>query len=252
MLHITICDKPHEGLRLLLASTRENPLLRSVVLGLGTKQRVGHGRGFGLKLSLLKEYLMNLKEDEYIIFTDAFDVLFQTGEIGINKTKELIKWIDNNQTVLFAKEEVNWPDKNLVYTRPKYLNSGVFAGRAKHILELLQVPFTETTDDQLYYAKQYIQGKGILDQNDFFVCFHKAKLQFNNKYVSVDNKIPLVLHINNGLSRFLYYEKTSVIVLGESVRLVGREVAWSSIFKYWKYRFHFLIFLLIMVVPIIL
>ena len=79
MIHITIADKPHEGLRVLKHSA-ERLGIETRILGLGTRQLIGHGKnGFGLKLSALKQAVTALPFEQFVLFTDAFDVILQSS-----------------------------------------------------------------------------------------------------------------------------------------------------------------------------
>ena len=248
MLHITIADKPHEGLRVLKHSA-ERLGIETRILGLGTRQLIGHGKnGFGLKLSALKDAVADLPFETFVLFTDAFDVILQSS------LEPLEEWLRGNQAVLFAAETTNWPDKTLEYPVPcgfiPFLNSGVFAGRAGHILELLQKPFTSTTDDQYYYASQIAGSRIVLDSHaHYFLCFHgmPGHLIFQNAIEFVPDigptTTPAVLHFNNGKSRFLWYEPCAVHVLGEWARYPARDVSYKLI-PYWEHRFRILVALL--------
>ena len=160
--------------------------------------------------------------------------------------------------MLFAAETTNWPDKTLEYPVPcgfiPFLNSGVFAGRAGHILELLQEPFTATTDDQYYYAAQYASGASriVLDSHaQYFLCLHNmpGDLEFQDTIQFVPaigpTVTPSVLHFNNGKSRFLWYETCAAHVLGEWARFPAREVAFKLI-PFWEHRFRVLVCLLML------
>lgn len=256
MIHITIADKPHEGLRVLKHST-ERLGIDTRIHGLGTRQLIGHGKnGFGLKLSVLKEVVSALPYEQFVLFTDAFDVIVQSS------LDPLVEWLHGNQSVLFAAETTNWPDKTLQYPVPcgfiPFLNSGVFAGRAGHILELLQQPFTSTTDDQYYYAAQFVTGSSriVLDSHaHYFLCFHgmpgdvafKQEIEFIPAIGPPTR--PAILHFNNGKSRFVWYETCAAHVLGEWARAPAREVAYAVI-PYWQHRFRGIVCLFFLVLVI--
>jgi len=246
MIHFTVSDKAHDGLQLLYASSKKAGL-QPRILGLGTRQRIGHGSGgFGLKLSALKRALASIAPDQYVLFTDAYDVLIQGSMASLEA------WLDTNDKVLFAAETVNWPDTTLQYPVGTgfitHLNSGVFAGRAKHILELLDAPYTSSTDDQLYYASQYVTGKTriVLDSTAaFFLCLHKAPgtlaLETPVRFLPTHHAptTPLVLHMNNGLTRLYWFETLAPLILGEWSRTFARNAAWSGMVpKGWFARRH--------------
>jgi hypothetical protein len=253
MIHFTIADKAHEGLRILKHST-ERLGIETRILGLGTRQAIGHGKnGFGLKLSALKEAVSELPAEQFVLFTDAFDVIVQAS------LDPLEQWLQNNQAVLFAAETVNWPDKTLAYPVPcgfiPFLNSGVFAGRAGHILELLQQPFTATTDDQYYYASQFVTGKSriVLDSGaEYFLCFHAmpGTIEFKDmiRFLPAIGPptTPPVLHFNNGVSRFKWYETCATHVLGPWARFPAREVAYKIV-PYWEHRFRVVVLAIVLI-----
>jgi hypothetical protein len=253
MIHFTIADKAHEGLRILKHST-ERLGIETRILGLGTRQLIGHGKnGFGLKLSALKGAVSELPAEQFVLFTDAFDVILQSS------LDPIVQWLQGNQSVLFAAETANWPDKTLQYPVPcgfiPFLNSGVFAGRAGHILELLQQPFTETTDDQFYYASQFVTGKSriVLDSfAEYFLCFHAmpGTIECKDKIHFVPAigppTTPPVLHFNNGVSRFMWYEQCATHVLGPWARFPAREVAYKLV-PHWEHRFRIVVMAIVLI-----
>ena len=193
--HITVSNKPHPGLDALLVSCKKFEF-ETRVLGMGSKTPIGHKTGgFGLKLELLKKELELLPPEQLVLFTDAYDVIVQ------HSLAELEQWFqdaENTNTVLFAAESSKWPLEidNLFYPPPlnfpmPYLNSGVFAGRARSILGLLQEPFTSTTDDQGYYSKQFLSGKSCIKLD------HRAQLLTvlgpHYAYLSRQIKIKLII-----------------------------------------------------------
>jgi len=252
MLHLTVADKPHEGLRLLF-ETAALQNIETRVLGYGSLQKIGHGagflkKGFGLKLSALKQELLELGERP-VLFTDAFDVLFQHDLQRVHQ-----KILEIGDKVLFAAEKTNWPDANLQYPQKTgpfpFLNSGVIAGRAHNILKLLQKPFDEKTDDQYYYAKQYVDGAPILLDHDaeFFLCLQgiqKSELSWNSGW-SFQEKKPAVLHLNSGGTRIrLFVPLVSKLLPG--FEKLARAAAWKSIFffSWYPHRF-FMAFCLVL------
>lgn len=218
MLHLTVSNKPHPGLDLLLLSAKH---VETRVLGMGTRTAIGHfGKGFGLKLDLLKSELLLLPPMTKVLFTDAYDVLLNGPTTGLEK------WLDDHPgKVLFAAEKGKWPYADIVYPKVTfpfpYLNSGVFAGHAKDILSLLKVPFDTKTDDQGYYTLQYVNGNTIvLDHKaEFFQCLY-----------GVDDftDLPLVTHLNNGKTRVKHIRRVVRKLLPGHLRLANL-VIWKEI-----------------------
>lgn len=242
LIHVTVCNKQHPGLSVLRLSAYKCGL-QTRVLGLGSKTRIGHGKsgGFGLKLQMLKEWLPTLHPDQLVLFTDAYDVVLQ-GSFA-----PLEKWcLEHPDKVLFASERSNWPDPNAAYPLPlktptPYLNSGVFAGKAGNILELLSEPFDDFTDDQGYYSKRFLKDYGTPKQvihldydSRFFACLQGCdgtELHFDSKQgmvrldVNGETQTPFVLHLNNGLTRRKWYVKVATHVIPNSSRV--KYLAWD-------------------------
>ena len=215
--------------------------MQTRVLGMGSKTPIGHKTGgFGLKLELLKQELELLPPEQLVLFTDAYDVIVQ------HSLEKLEQWFDTeSNTVLFAAESSKWPLEidNLFYPPPlqfpmPYLNSGVFAGRAKSILSLLQEPFTSTTDDQGYYSKQFLSGKSCIKLDhraQFFQCMvgleaKQIQVQGNTLEFLHDSGTetwtarPAILHLNNGTTRVKYFSKVILTVLGPHYSYLSRQI----------------------------
>lgn len=240
--HITVSNKPHPGLDALLVSCKKFEF-ETRVLGMGSKTPIGHKTGgFGLKLELLKKELELLPPEQLVLFTDAYDVIVQ------HSLAELEQWFqdaENTNTVLFAAESSKWPLEidNLFYPPPlnfpmPYLNSGVFAGRARSILGLLQEPFTSTTDDQGYYSKQFLSGKSCI-KLDHRAQFFQCMVGLDAKQILVKEKSleflhdsgiekwtarPAILHLNNGTTRVKYFSKVILTVLGPHYAYLSRQI----------------------------
>ena len=65
------------------------------------------GPGEGMKLNLLKKELRKHLNDEIILFTDSYDVIFLSDE------KEIIKLHRFNCDLIFFLEKECWPDKDM-------------------------------------------------------------------------------------------------------------------------------------------
>jgi hypothetical protein len=247
LLHLAVSNKPHPGLDILLASTARLPRVQTRVLGLGSKTPIGHGsNGFGLKLELLKQELQLCPPLQPVLFTDAWDVVLQES------VDPLLQWLrDHPGKVLFAAETSKWPDANLEYPIPlqfpfPYLNSGCFCGRAQDILRLLHAPFHAKTDDQLYYSQQFVDPTNTIIELDhraeFFLCMYgiaNEDVGLHKGYLTYRDKKPIVLHLNNGATRLMWFPSVVSTVL-QSKAYVGlaRKIVlrflWDTVAPYVK------------------
>lgn len=259
VLHLCVSNRSHIGLDLLLASSSRVPHLQSRVLGLGSSAPIGHGgKGFGLKLQLLKKELELLPPLQIVLFTDAWDVVLQ------GTTDRLVDWIETHPgKVLFAAETTKWPDVNLLYPVPlqfpfPFLNSGTFAGRTQDLLTLLQKPFTLTTDDQQFYAEQFCTQTSaiVLDHKaEHFLCMHglaRADVSVSGSRVFHKHSTvcPFVLHLNNGFTRMKWFPFVAQVVLGDAHVLSARRIVFDSALSgLWQVRIALLclcVFLMLM------
>lgn len=219
MRHVVISNKANRGLDILL-ETSARVQLQTRVLGLGSNTPIGHGKGFGLKLELLKAECETCDPKQPVLFTDAWDVLFQ------DSVQSLLTWLDQHPgKVLFAAELAKWPDEHLPYPQPlgtpfPFLNSGCFCGRAEDILKLLQKPFDFRTNDQGFYSHQFVDPNNTIIEldhaADFFLCMYDLKendIGFKNGHVDFRGKRPPILHLNNTLTKQKWYQKVAECVL---------------------------------------
>tara|TARA_Y100001938_G_C8095068_1_gene437574 strand:- start:1957 stop:4110 length:2154 start_codon:yes stop_codon:yes gene_type:complete len=116
--------------------------------------------GGGQKVNILKQTIKNLPDDQLVIFTDGYDVLYNDG---LNTIIKKFKTFDTK--VLFGAEVACWPDENLKTDYPevdsplKYLNSGVIIGYVEELKRITNEDISDTDDDQLYYTKKYLSGE---------------------------------------------------------------------------------------------
>lgn len=156
-----------------------------IILGLNKGWRGGDmsmGVGGGQKINLLRKYLMNLKQNKLVIFTDSYDV------IANNHINLLIKNYKKyyNDKIVFGSECTCWPNENLekyypqVKNKNKFLNSGNFIGWRDDLLKIMDLQIQDNEDDQLYFTINFFDSlrsdnKICLDyENHLFLCLNDA------------------------------------------------------------------------------
>lgn len=158
---ITVATDDNEPLQRFKKSCN-NYGLNYKILGLNEEWKGGdmkNGRGGGMKLNLLKKELKDYDNDDIILFTDSYDVIF------LSDANEIIKKYNNfDKQLIFAGEKSCWPDTSLenIFTDDseyKYINSGGFIGKVSLILELLNIDFKDDYDDQLLIHQRYLEFK---------------------------------------------------------------------------------------------
>ena len=146
MRFVTVATKENDGLNLLLKSC-EHFGIKMEVLGLGQPYY-----GNGTKIIYLTKYLAELKHDEIIFFTDAYDSFFVKD---ISDLQKVFKSFDH--PIVFSSEDnyyfriqavqnlflnryyyYKYPKSKSVYPKYRYLNSGGYMGYAGKVLELLK------------------------------------------------------------------------------------------------------------------
>jgi hypothetical protein len=203
----------------LLDSAKKNDI-DLVVLGMGEKWQ-----GYGWKFNKMIEYLKTINPNEIILFIDAYDVIFIDNISKIEKKFLEIK-SKNDFKILIGSDIL---PNNIFYkylhkrvfssNNPRNINSGVYMGYAKDILEILTIinennDFNKTNDQILfikennknpsifYFDEKHeiivnavgdlFNGKTNLENNNFeFITDEDNKIKLvNNDY----NTYPMILH----------------------------------------------------------
>ena len=169
------------------------------------------GPGGGHKLNIVKDVLQNspvISDNDIIMFVDAYDVIINAP---FNEVIE--KFTSMKCDILFAAEKNCWPNPEIAKLFPsqptnyKFLNSGCYIGRKKHIQSILNNEIGNADDDQFYLQLQYLLRKDInisIDyNNEIFQCLAGAEeslsLNEHNNFVNSEtNTNPLILHCNGG------------------------------------------------------
>lgn len=206
------------------------------VLGLDkewTGGNMSQGPGGGMKLNLLKEELKDYKDEDIILFSDSYDVIFLSYEEEIYD-----KYLGFNTNMLFSAEKACWPDVNMKLhfnsdSPYRYLNSGGFMGNVKSIKMLINCEFADTYDDQLLMQKNYVKYKDILNikldtrcnifqtssnnTNDIDILYGENRIR-NNMF----NTIPCHYHGNGGMLEKIRHNNICNYLLME----------WNNIYDY--------------------
>lgn len=164
-----------------------------VVLGLDQEWR-----GFGMKVILTREYLLQHPEITYFMFVDAYDVLL---------LHKLIRIPDH---ILFSTEKGCWPDHDAPYPHNpghgewRYLNSGSYIAPRTDYLDMVdKFPIEYSDDDQRYFTNIYLKTDRIkLDfkceifQSFAFNYTGQVRCTGNHVHNNVYNTYPPIIHFN--------------------------------------------------------
>ena len=144
------------------------------------------------KVEIVKEYLKGLPDDDLVLFMDGYDtVLADHPDVVVER------FLGFNVDILFSAEESCWPlaedeffmskwkDEGTPY---KYLNSGVYMGRAKAISDFLEMESTDSLgDDQLYMQTRFLTAttsefpyKVALDSEAYIFQSHDPQVKVVN------------------------------------------------------------------------
>jgi GR25 family glycosyltransferase involved in LPS biosynthesis len=182
--------------------------------------------GGGHKVNILREYVETLPDNDVLLFTDAYDILYNDTIDVITK-----RYLEFKKKVVFGAEEWCWPDKKLApkfkkikdpnKTKYQYLNSGMFMGVVSEIKEMLNdedFAVENSGDDQLYYQNVFLSGKYdiILDYEGYIFQCDSESVHFNEygQFTNNDtNCTGCIYHGNGGdESKKRYEEKKKTII----------------------------------------
>jgi hypothetical protein len=170
--HLVVATKAKPGLDLLLLSARRYGYATNV-LGVTDARPIGHHTttlclfdcppAFGLKMTLVKEAVELLPPTDWVLFTDAYDVIFSRPAHDLLAALE--DWeaaAPPGVDLLFGGEKFEWPDENLPGYAARgsadypFLNSGVYAGRASAVLAAVSSGYDISTNDQRFFTEMLV------------------------------------------------------------------------------------------------
>ena len=216
--HVTVGTDEWKCKKLYESAQQNN--IETINLGKGIIWEGGdmNKSGGGHKVNLLREYISMLPDHDVLFFSDAYDIILCSSLDEITG-----RYLEFKHDIIFSSERFCWPDEELATeiistnktiepyndTPYKYLNSGMFIGKVKHIKKLLsEIP--NDSDDQLYYQKEYISKRHdiVLDLEGYiFTCFDpKVTINQGQLYNPVTKCYSCVYHGNGGESAKEHYK----------------------------------------------
>ena len=195
--------------------------------------RLGHDKGMGYKVILLRQHLDFLPESDYVLFTDGHDIRI-TG----SREEIMARFWEFGSKIVFAAEKNCWPQKaletqyrthgiqSITY---KYLNSGGFIGEVGALKTFIDESFQNVsgaTDDQVFYTNLYLKyqtdrTRVHLDTRcTIFQCLHLAIEDIDQETLTntVTGTQPLVWHSNGHLHQF-FMEKLCGLEYSPQIKL---------------------------------
>tara|TARA_Y100000590_G_scaffold470383_1_gene664323 strand:+ start:2486 stop:5830 length:3345 start_codon:yes stop_codon:yes gene_type:complete len=184
--------------------------LRYKILGLDQTWSGGDmkkGPGGGMKLNLLKRELVEYNDEDIILFSDSYDVIFLTNEDEI-----MNKYNKFKSKVVFAGEKKCWPEPSMSKlftgnTPYKYINSGGFIGEVKTIREIIDIDFEDSYDDQYLIHTRYDKFRQDIKIDENCEIFQTSSdeineltvvFQTNRIFNTLTNAKPCHYHGNGG------------------------------------------------------
>ena len=167
LYYITVATRPHPVLDKLIEKVQQNGETIEV-LGLHENRSIGweHQQRFGVKLREVADFLKRpqLKSNDLVLFTDAYDVAYFGTQYEI-----IERYKSFNCSIVFGCEKECHPDPHLaaLYRNKdkefSYLNSGLFIGTVQELRKcIIYYEYTDTDDDQRYWTKQYFENQGVI------------------------------------------------------------------------------------------
>ena len=216
--YLTVATKPHPILENLRKRTCQNCEYIHI-LGEDENRHIGwHANGnFGLKIKLVQDFLMNnqFDDNELILFTDAYDVIYYGDFSTI-----INRYLTFNKPIVFGAETTCSPDLrmrkyyNNMNTKFPFLNSGLYIGKVWALKECLQqYEYNDKHDDQLFWTQCFFQHQDKIEldyNNNIFLNTYgvdSEEISISKSAIYYNGKNPLFLHVNgpdkSDLDKFL-------------------------------------------------
>lgn len=205
--YITVATKPHivlNNIKKRLESQGEE----ITVLGEQEDRNIGwNAKGnFGVKIKEVRDFIMRpeIKSNDIVLFTDAYDVIYGGNLREIRQRYEaMIK------PIIFGCETECNPDPTLKnqYKNTNedfsFLNSGMFIGKVYALRQLMDgYEYDDKHDDQLYWTKHFLNKPEIIGldyRNELFLNTYKVdmeEIRWDRKQFEYKGKNPQFVHVN--------------------------------------------------------
>lgn len=172
-------------------------------LGKGMQWHGGtmEGQGGGQKINLVRNHIQSLPDDDVVLFVDGYDVFFCDDLATISE-----RFRGFNCDILFAAEKDCWPLANMASQFPmtptpyKYLNSGVYMGKVRHLKTFFNETVIGDQDDQLWMQEKFLSQRELNIQLDYegyiFQCNDDVSVR--NGQIMNGMCCPCIYHGNGG------------------------------------------------------
>lgn len=209
LYYITVATKPHRVLNKIQEHCAKNGETIHI-LG-GQENRLigweGH-QNFGVKLREVAEFLKKpeLNNDDIILFTDAYDVVY------CGTQKEILKrFLEFGKDIVFGCEKQCNPDpprakEYKIRDREfSYLNSGLFIGRVAALRKcILDYQYNDNDDDQRYWTTQFFNKPELITldyNNSIFLNTVDIEMRYfvwdqSESIALYKDTNPLFVHVN--------------------------------------------------------
>jgi hypothetical protein len=216
--YITVATKPHFILdKIINKVTSQGEKIE--VLGKNEDRYIGwHSKGnFGIKLKEVYDFLdnMDLNDNDIVLFTDAYDVIYYSNQDEIIK-----RYLELNSPIVFGAERLCNPDpkRESEYTFKNtefpFLNSGMFIGRVWALrICMIGYVYDDNHDDQRFWTTQFLELKDLIKldyENHLFLNTAEVpidEIHYDGTTVTYKDRKPLFVHVNgpdkSDLKKFL-------------------------------------------------
>jgi GR25 family glycosyltransferase involved in LPS biosynthesis len=196
---------------------------------------------FSLKLNGLNDFMKDKKDDDIVLWTDAWDV------VALDSCQRMYdKYVKFNKPIVFSAEKACSPDasKRDLYdtldTKFPFLCAGMFIGKVKELKYLMTFYKGEKMNDQVFWTDMYLKNKNIIAIDNNAEMF-LSTWDTDGKYYNFDNGVftytetntsPVFIHANgNNKDKLLLFENyfNLAIQKGYVVNLEERKSKWDKI-----------------------